>query len=140
MKRRIERVKARPLFAVLRAYGKTGARLPAVRVGGYTVGLDTSNRRLYAGRNGKYHIGSISLAGVFRTIPETRRKDIEAIKAIVENTLDVARGSAILLGMKARCALCGRLLDSKDRLRGIGEKCFRKAECWRLESKSNKGD
>lgn len=139
MSRRILRVRARPLFAVLRALGKAGTRLPAVRVGGYVVGLDTSNRRLYAGRTGDYHIGEIRVSGVFRVVPGTSRKDIEAIRTIVEKTLDVARGSAILLGLKARCVLCGRLLNSKDRLRGIGEKCYAKAECWRLES-NQKGD
>lgn len=133
MSRRILRVKARPLFAVLRALGKTGTRLPAVRVGAYTVALDTSNRRLYASRTGDYFIGDIRISGVFRTMIDSTVEDRDAIRAIVERTLDVARGSAILLGLKARCVLCGRLLDSKDRLRGIGDKCYAKAECWRLE-------
>lgn len=136
MKRRIVRLKARPLFAVLRALGSSGTRMPALEVGVYRVGLDTSNRRLYA-TCGVRAIGSISISGIFR-ISAGSAREIESVKLLVENTLDVARGAAILEGLKARCALCGRLLDSKDRLQGIGAGCYKKAECWRLEPKSKK--
>jgi hypothetical protein len=137
MKRRILRLRARPLFAVLRALGKTGTRLPSLGVGVYRVSLDTSNRRLYAKCLDRY-LGEITVSGIYRPGTDARPLDIESVKLLVERTLDVARGSAILLGLKARCALCGRLLDSKDRLRGIGAKCYEKAECWRLEPKSKK--
>jgi len=138
MSRRILRLRARPLIEVLRALGKAGDRLPAVRVGGYTVGIDNSNRRLYARSRGAY-LGEVRLSGVFRPSPDASSKDVEAIRLIVERTLEVARGAAILLRMKAKCAACGRLLDSKDRLRGIGDRCYWKGEFWRLEKGTTAG-
>lgn len=136
MSHRILRLRARPLIEVLRALGRSGARLPAIRIAGYTVGLDSSNRRLYA-RSRRRFLGSISISGIFRVGKRVSEKDLASVRALVENTLHVARGAAILLGMNARCAACGRLLDSKDRLRGVGVRCYESGEFWRLEKETN---
>jgi hypothetical protein len=113
--------------------------LPAFRVGGYTLALAPSNGRLYV-THGSSQIGDVLASGIFR--PEYCAVDTEIrdILAIFDDPLNVARGAAILLGMEARCAFCNRLLDSKDRLRGIGEKCYEKTEAWRLEKGANAGD
>ena len=136
--RKIQRLRARPLIAVLAALGRAGTRLPSVGVGGYRVSLDSSTGRLYA-RSRTAYLGTVRGSGVYKPSLEATRDDVAAIGALVERTLDVARGAAILLGLKARCAVCGRLLNSKDRLRGIGDGCYISGEFWRLEKGTSVG-
>lgn len=136
MSRRVYRVRSRPLADALR---RLGARLPTFRVGGYTLALAPSNGRLYV-THGSSQIGDVLASGIWRPIKFATDQEIADILAIFDDPLNVARGAAILLGMKAQCAACGRLLDSKDRLRGIGEKCFSRGEFWRLEKGANAGE
>lgn len=125
MAKRILRVKARPLIAALRALGRSGTRLPAYRLSGYTLALDTSSGRLYVTRR-RRALGVIRVSGVFRINDRATKKEIFDVKTIVENPVAVARGVAILAGLEARCPFCNRVLDSKDKLRGIGRRCLEK--------------
>lgn len=134
MGRRLVRLRAKPLIDALRRLYDSGMRLPVFRVGGYTLALDPSTGRLYASR-GRRKLGEVRVSGLYRPTPGAWDKDIENIQVIVEHSLDVARGAAILLGMNARCAVCNRKLDSKDTLRGIGARCYEKGQFHRLGEK-----
>ena len=136
--KRIVRLKARPLIRVLKALERSGIRFPSLAVAGYRLSLHPDSGRVYA-RSRRAFLGSVGVSGVLRLAPKARTRDVAAIAALVENTLDVARGAAILLGFEAKCPVCGARLDSKDHLRGIGPRCYEKGEFWRLEKGASDG-
>jgi hypothetical protein len=107
-------------------------RLPALTVGEYRLALDPSSGRLYASRSAR-PLGSVSVAGIYRPREEATKLDITSVRALVERTLDVVKGAALLSGDDARCALCGIPLGKSDRPRGIGPKCWEKGQLEKLE-------
>jgi hypothetical protein len=133
MKRRVYRVRSRGLLGALEKLYESGIRLPAFTVSRTRVAYSAATRRLHVTVRGKRY-ASISRSGILRPSVKLSKFDLAVIRAVVENPLDVARGAAILLGFDARCPICGRVLDSKDRLRGIGPRCYEKGEFQRLET------
>jgi hypothetical protein len=133
---RIVRVRARPLIDALARLEDAGARLPTFTVGRVRVAYSAVPERLHATIKNK-RIGTLTRGGLFRPVKGATPLQIASVKTLVENPIDVARGAAILLGFEATCPICGRVLDSKDRLRGIGPACYEKGEFWRLETKQS---
>lgn len=137
MKRRVYRVKARPLLGALERLYAEGSALPSFTVSRTRVAYGPTTGRLHVTVKGKRY-ASISRGGILRPHRSLTKFDIAVIRTLVENPIDVARGAAILSGFAARCPVCGRVLDAKDRLRGIGPKCYEKGEFWRLETSVSK--
>lgn len=133
MKRRVYRVRARPLLGALERLYEEGTALPAFTVSRTRIAYSAATRRLHVTVRGKKY-ASISRGGILRPSTELSKFDIGVITLLVEKPLDIARGAAILSGLDARCPVCGRVLDSKDRLQGIGPRCYAKGEFWRLET------
>lgn len=131
--RRIYRVKVRRLLLALERLHAEGSALPSFTVSRTRVSYSPATRRLYV-NVGNRRYASISRGGIVRPVTNLSKFDVAVIKTLVENPLDVARGAAILSGLEARCPVCGRVLDSKDRLQGIGPACYEKMEGWRLET------
>lgn len=107
--------------------------MPAFTVSRTRIAYSAATGRLHVTVRGRRY-ASISRGGILRPSRDLTPMDIAVIRTLVEKPLDVARGAAILVGLDARCPICNRVLDSKDRLQGIGPACYAKGEFWRLET------
>jgi hypothetical protein len=117
----------------MRILHREGVRLPIFEVGAVRLAYSPATERLYVTYRGR-RVGEITGSGLLRVSARLAAHKVADVKTLVENPLDVARGAAILLGLEARCPVCRRALDSKDRLQGIGPACYDKGEFWRLET------
>lgn len=138
MARIVNRFHARPLIDVLRRIHETGIKLPSFTVGEVRVSFDPLLGRLFA-TYANERIGTVKTSGLFEPAPDSRLIAHKLLKDIVEHPLEAAV-AGLILGPRARCAICRIPLGRKDRARGIGAKCWEKGEFWRLEKKTNVGD
>jgi hypothetical protein len=138
MARQVVRFHARPLIDVLRRIYNTGIKLPSFTVGEVRVSFDPLLGRLFA-TYANERIGTVKTSGLFEPAPRSRLVSHKLLRDIVEHPLEAAV-AGLILGPRARCAICRIPLGREDRPRGIGASCWEKGEFWRLEKKTNVGD
>jgi hypothetical protein len=122
------------MIDALRRLYDSGVKRPSFTIGDVRVSFDPLTGRLFALYGGD-RIGTVKSSGLFVPAPGSKLMAQQLLKKIVEHPLEAAV-AGLLLGDRARCAICRVPLDKKDRERGIGAKCWEKA----FEKEASVGD
>jgi hypothetical protein len=136
MARQLYRVPSRPVMEALRRLYDSGIRLPELRVGELRLALHPQSGRLFV-RLGERRLGTILTSGIFRPVENIHELGVAAVQVMLDDPLSVIRTVSNAMP-KPKCAVCRIPLGHDiDRDRGIGDKCWKKGEFWRLEKRAS---
>ena len=137
MARPIYKTSARPLRRALERLYDDGKRLPRLDVGTLRFALHPASGRLYVTLAQTKRLGTILRNGIFRPVEDITPTENATVLTVLDDILGAVKTLSAFTP-SPKCAVCGIPLGHAiDRTRGIGDKCWRKGEFWRVEKRSS---